>query len=503
MARDDFELNVSEFLDLGPDESLEPPTDTGGIDFNTLPFSEELVRTGQLSPGLEKSLESYLSRNRLPRRAKKNLNALAGENDELEAEVITVEDKLIAAATSYHRLVSIFMKEKTELEVEAISDDDPYDSQVVSVDRESLSALSAKEEANELFEGMSALEEQRRELNAKRRAVLTDARATLESSRANSYGPLLNAINEKILAIGGVQDITKANFTVEEEQSFDHDLAEFQKYVVGDFDPLEEEDDYDTPEPRDVSLVDLSEEDFNPMAKTPTENETFDWSGHFGSSTEVGGTEEASAMPEPVENVDGISDFTDSLIDPPTEAIDFRSADGEADLSEAAGVDPSAEMAEDEGAIVFEVPVADSAAGDPESDLNIADDSEDPADLEELDELTGDAIEELPELEGVPLEDTIEEDAEASVEESQSDELIEADTNGAEDGTPLAGFEALREAPKSTILDAGAIYWQLVEELGLDPLAFTENPEETTGSENAVETSAGEAIGNQADDERG
>jgi len=503
MARDDFELHVSEFLDLDPEGPSELSTDEDSIDFNALPFSEELVRTGQLATGLEKNLESYLSRNRLSRRAKKNLRSLAVENDELEAEVSTIEDRLIAAALSYHKLVAVFTKEKTALEAEVIFDEDPYDSRVVSVDRESLGALSSREEANELFEEMGTLEEQRRELNAKRRAILTDARATLESSRANSYGPLLNAIDEKILAIGGVQDITKANFTVEEEKSFDHDLAEFQKYVVGDFDPLEEEDDYDLP-PQDISLEDFSEEDFRPTRNALTENETFDWGGHFGGSSEVGEAEEASAVSESVENVDDVSDLNDSSISPPTELIDLdsQSDDGEDGSSEAADVDSSAETDEDEDAIIFETPVLDSASWDSEGDLQPVEELEDLGPREELDSLTEEAIEELPELEGVPLVDDGEEADEVFAEDGQLDEIVEADVPDSKEDAPLASFDDVRELPATPILDAGAIYWQIVEELGLDPLAPTQSLEDATSSEGTSEVPV-EGFLNQADGERG
>lgn len=240
-------FDFTKFLDYDDDETQVP-----GSDYEVIPFSRSEIVTGELDSDLEGAVETYIRAGKVSRGAKKALRRLAAENSGLEEELRELDAAVLERADSYDGLVSGILKEKNRISGTSFLDDsDPYDSKPVSLD-EAPGSREARSESNELFEEIEKLEVHRSEINA-RRIELMDELLTLADKQQNGAWEYLDDLaGEKQKAAGRVEDITKVDFSDEDEEEFDKGVDELNDFIQGDFDPLAE-DDEDEDEPEAVS----------------------------------------------------------------------------------------------------------------------------------------------------------------------------------------------------------------------------------------------------------
>lgn len=240
-------FDFTKFLDYDDDEAQ-----TLGSDYEVIPFSRSEIVTGELDTDLEGAVETYIRAGKVSRGAKKSLRRLASENSGLEEELREIDAAILERADSYDGLVSGILKEKDRISGSSFLDDsDPYDSKPVSLN-EAPGSRKARSESNELFEEIETLEIRRSEING-RRIELLDELLTLADRQQNGAWEYLDDLaGEKHRAAGRVEDITKVDFSDEDEEEFDRGVDELNGFIQGDFDPLAEDDEED-PRPRSAA----------------------------------------------------------------------------------------------------------------------------------------------------------------------------------------------------------------------------------------------------------
>ena len=263
---DDSVFDVSKFIDLGDSED--------DIKLDALDFSLSEIKTKGLSVKTTPLIERYIKDNRIPRNVKKRLNTLTAENDEAEKLVIEVEAKIIPKAKEYHDMVAKLLQERMIAEQVAF-DADPYSSErgaIISKD-----VLENRKTASKLFEALFELENLRNKLNKDRKTILESISELIYPGN-NHYEELIELINEKIFTISIVRDITRAKTSTEEMSALEEEMANFNRYIKGEYDPLAgteekeetfgEEDEYlldlgDVPDAGFVYFDDSVEDDFD------------------------------------------------------------------------------------------------------------------------------------------------------------------------------------------------------------------------------------------------
>jgi len=230
-------FDFTKFLDYDDEEAQ-----TSGSDYEVIPFSRIEIVTGELDSDLEGAVETYIRAGKVSRGAKKAIRKLAAENRELEDELRDIDAAILERADSYDGLVSGILKEKSRISGSSFLDDnDPYDSNPASLD-EAPGSRQARNDSNELFEEIEKLESHRSEING-RRVELMEELLTLADKQQNGAWEYLDDLAvEKQKAAGRVEDITKVDFSDEDEEEFDRGVDELNDFIQGDFDPLAEDD---------------------------------------------------------------------------------------------------------------------------------------------------------------------------------------------------------------------------------------------------------------------
>lgn len=240
------DFDFSKFLDLDEEDSaLAPSTDTAGFDYTTIPHARDEIVTGGLELDLEATVDSYIKAGKVSWGDKRTLRRLAGENQDLEADLKNADRAIADRADGYHAIVSNILRKKNDLESFALDDQDPYDAEPVEREEESLGSRAARVRSSDLFREIEKLELHRGEINGKRIGILEEIREIAERQNNDSLDELDGVISQKLEAILRVQDITKASFTPEDEAVFDRGVEELTGYIQGDYNPLAEEDEYD------------------------------------------------------------------------------------------------------------------------------------------------------------------------------------------------------------------------------------------------------------------
>lgn len=469
-------FDFSKFIDLGDDDSaLEPSTDTGGFDYNTIPHSRDEIVTGGLDRDLEAVVEDYIRAGKVSRGEKKSLRRLAADNRRLEAALRDIDAAILERADDYHAIVSNILREKNDLEAFALDDQDPYDTDVVGVDDESLGSRTARIQSTDLFGEISRLEAERAKLNDERTVLLKEILESSAKQENSGLGSLEDVIEERLNAINNIQDITKVKFTKEEEELFDQSVEDFTEYIHGGFDPLAEEDEYgdadSLEEEEPLSDDGHSSEEITAMEKASSQAaDAISFGSFFGNEPDVpsfddtsASIDEADALEEeeiteddlelaalktaeneglPVVQTSSIATAVEASEEPTIEAevssVDEVEKEETADSEEFTPVEPYAAVSVDTEPISMEYLleeglVADSLSGDLSADV-----SEPEGNITELYSLAedpswdeGDADENLPYtdfLDGpVPTYSEPAEDSEvpATLEEDDADLLFE------------------------------------------------------------------------------
>jgi len=258
----DSGFDFSRFLDLDDDDSNFEGTDSAGnADYKSLPYTRSQIVTGETDSDLEVEVEGYIKAGKVPWGAKKNLRKLAAENSSLEATLRDTDDAILERADGYDEIVSGILFEKSRIsEGSFLDDSDPYDSNPVGLDEVAPGSRDARIRSSELFKEIEDLEQHRAELNGRRTEILQEIRSFVEGQHNDSWELVDDLAGEKLAAIGLVEDITKVDFSDEDEEDFDRGVDELQSYIQGNFDPLAEEDEYDGEMPHFAQEEPLSED---------------------------------------------------------------------------------------------------------------------------------------------------------------------------------------------------------------------------------------------------
>lgn len=238
-------FDFSKFIDLGDDSETTAASDGEGFDYNALPHSRDEIVTGALGNGLAEAVDSYIRVGRLSRSEKRKLRALVQENEEIESTLKATDEAILERADGYHAIVSKILAEKDKFEGYALDDSDPYDSQVLGVDQESLGSREARIKSSDLFREIERLETYRSELNSERKSTLIELQSTGSRVDAREWLSVENLSAEKLEAIDRVQDLTKVRFSEEDEAVFDQGVEELTDYIRGKYNPLGDEDSED------------------------------------------------------------------------------------------------------------------------------------------------------------------------------------------------------------------------------------------------------------------
>jgi len=449
-------FDFTKFLDYEDEE-----TQSSGADYEVIPFSRFEIVTGELDSDLEGAVETYIRAGKVTRGAKKGLRRLAAENRELEDELRTIDAAVLERADSYDGLVSGILREKDRISGSSFLDDsDPYDSKPVSLD-EAPGSRQARSDSNELFEEIEKLEARRSEINGRRVELLEELLILADKQQNGAWEYLDDLAGEKQKAAGRVEDITKVDFSDEDEEEFDRGVDELNGFIQGDFDPLAEDD----------------EDESGPRVAPLYEDQPLSEDGH--TEQEILAMEEANTGSSEERPKSFSELFQTSTRDDQdeTQVSDgfqdaFSSAESQEDLHRALG-DDSFDPDLDDGTgedsrFPWEVETQGTAA--PEADL---DDEEIPEDRSEADELTESDLEADSEE---PSEVTAGDLSAEDFEDASTDEAAEIDAEGA------AWDESGDDAEASGELNSEEIEEELQEEIASD---FDETEEEasTVGDE--------------------
>ena len=123
--------------------------------------------------------------------------------------------------------------------------EDPYDAVPVVRSEESLGSRAASVKSSDYCREIEKLELHRGEINGKRIGILEEIKEIADRQSNEGLDELDVVLVKKLEAITRVQDITKSNFSAEDEAAFDQGVEELTSYIQGSFDPLAEEDEYD------------------------------------------------------------------------------------------------------------------------------------------------------------------------------------------------------------------------------------------------------------------
>lgn len=261
----DSSFDISRFLDLD-DENKSQLDNSEDFGLDSIALSKEEMTTANLDTDLLNAIEVYISSGRVPRAEKKRLREIEVINIHEEDEVKNLEAFIVSKANAYHGIVSSFLKEKNQLEQSTLDDEDPYSSENVSIDEASSDAKATRARASALFSEIHNLEESRAKINRKRREHLEEIIAVASKTHLSGYEGLMKLVNDKIAGIDNVHDVTRARITPEDEKKFEKDAEEFKNYISGDFNPLADDDEEDTP---------LGEYVSNTEIETPLSDESF------------------------------------------------------------------------------------------------------------------------------------------------------------------------------------------------------------------------------------
>lgn len=289
----DSNFDISRFLDLD-DENKSQLENSEDFGLDSIALSKEEMTTANLDTDLLNAIEVYISSGRVPRAEKKRLREIEVINIHEEDEVKNLEAFIVSKANAYHGIVSSFLKEKNQLEQSTLDDEDPYSSENVSIDEASSDAKATRARASALFSEIHNLEESRAKINRKRREHLEEIIAVASKTHLSGYEGLIELVNDKIAGIDNVHDVTRARITPEDEKKFEKDAEEFKNYISGDFNPLADDDEEDTPLGEYVSnteietpLSDVSftEDEIRVIDSNPAADSTESFSELFGVDT--------------------------------------------------------------------------------------------------------------------------------------------------------------------------------------------------------------------------
>lgn len=257
----DSGFDFSRFLDLDDEDSnLEGSASAEAPDYRSLPYRRSEIVTGALESDLEVEIEGYIKAGKVPWGAKKSLRKLAAENSTLESTLRATDGAILERADGYDEIVSGILREKDRIsEGSFLDDSDPYDAKPVGLDSSAPGSRDARIRSSELFKEIEDLEQHRSELNGRRVEILNEIRIAVDSQHNDSWELVDGIAKEKLAAINSVEDITKVDFSEEDEEDFDRGVDELQSYIQGNFDPLAEEDEYDEDMPRFVQEEPLAE----------------------------------------------------------------------------------------------------------------------------------------------------------------------------------------------------------------------------------------------------